>query len=190
MWRGCSMPRTRPSRLHAWATTRRSTLGELDVETPIRGIFTSLPSLKNDAHDPDPKLRHTGQFMMLAAWSTVSESSEGGARPAEWVAFKQGVEKRMISYFSENLQALAPLIVFHELRATRHCEVHRPSGGWLLRTRNNASACSVRSVQPKHASFWLLFVGTGCSVPRHRRLDVRSPYRPEPGRSKLMRLNG
>ena len=88
-----------------------------DLDRPIPMMFASFPSLKDATHDPGPSHRHTGQFMVLADWSTVAEFAEGGAeqRPDDWVTLKESVEARMMALYAEKFPALAPLIVHHEL---------------------------------------------------------------------------
>jgi all-trans-retinol 13,14-reductase len=91
--------------------------GIWSLDGPIPMMFVSFPSLKDPTHDPGPSQRHTGQCMVLADWSSVAGFSEGGARerPAEWAAFKKGVESKMLAFFEEKYPALAPLVVHHEL---------------------------------------------------------------------------
>jgi all-trans-retinol 13,14-reductase len=86
-------------------------------DAPISMAFASFPSLKDPAHDPGPSNRHTGQMMVLADWSSVSEFAEGGAaeRRAEWSAFKEKIETRIMAFFAEKFPLLAPLVVYHEL---------------------------------------------------------------------------
>jgi len=110
-----------------------------NLDGPIPGGFASFPSLKNDLHDPGPSNRHTGQFMILADWSTVAEFAEGGAkqRPKEWGAFKKGIETRMMEYFKKKFPALAPLIVYQELGtplATAAYTAHEKGGFYGLET--------------------------------------------------------
>ncbi len=104
-----------------------------DTEAPLRGGFASFPSLKDEQHDPGPSNRHTGQFMVLADWSTVNEFAGGGAqqRPEEWKAFKEKVETTMLAFYKEKFPALAPLIVYHELGtplATARFTAHEKGG--------------------------------------------------------------
>ena len=91
-----------------WSTTN-------DASIPM--MFVSFPSLKDPAHDPGPRNKHTGEFLIWADWSSVAEFAAGGAeaRPAEWKAFKQNVEAKMIEFFRSKFPALAPLIVYMEL---------------------------------------------------------------------------
>lgn len=110
-----------------------------DPEAPIRGGFASFPSLKDEQHDPGPSNSHTGQFMVLADWSTVAEFAEGGARqrPDAWAAFKEGIEARMLEYFASKFPALAELIVYHELGtplATARYTAHEKGGFYGLET--------------------------------------------------------
>ena len=104
-----------------------------DLEAPLQGGFASFPSLKDEGHDPGPSNHHTGQFMVLADWSTVAEFAEGGAkqRPDEWKVFKEKVETQMLEYYKEKFPALAPLIVYHELGtplATARFTAHEKGG--------------------------------------------------------------
>lgn len=87
------------------------------TDRPIPMMFVSFPSLKDPAHDPGPSQRHTGQCMVLAEWSTVAKFAEGDlkARAAEWAAFKEGVEAKMLAFFEARFPALVPLMVHHEL---------------------------------------------------------------------------
>lgn len=87
------------------------------ADEPIRMSFVSFPSLKDPAHNPGPANRHTGEMLVLSDWSAVAEFADGGAaeRPAEWAAFKEKIEAKMLAFFAEKFPALAPLIVFHEL---------------------------------------------------------------------------
>jgi all-trans-retinol 13,14-reductase len=80
-------------------------------------LFVSFPTLKDPAHDPGPSNRHTGEVLAWADWSSVADFAEGGAeaRPAEWTAFKQNVEARLVAFFAEKFPAVAPLVVYQEL---------------------------------------------------------------------------
>jgi all-trans-retinol 13,14-reductase len=127
-----------------------------DLDGPIPMVFASFPSLKDEAHDPGPSNRHTGQFMVLADWSTVAEFAEGGARerPDEWAAFKKGIETRMMAYYAEKFPALAPLIVYRELGtplATARFTAHEKGGFYGLETtprRTLSEALSPRTSVP------------------------------------------
>jgi all-trans-retinol 13,14-reductase len=80
-------------------------------------LFVSFPTLKDPAHDPGPSNRHTGEVLAWADWSSVAEFADGGAEkhPAEWAAFKQSVEARLMAFFAEKFPAVAPLVVYQEL---------------------------------------------------------------------------
>ncbi|MEO0559594.1 MAG: NAD(P)/FAD-dependent oxidoreductase [Bacteroidota bacterium] len=110
-----------------------------DTSAPIRGGFVSFPTLKDEDHNPGPSHRHTGQFMILADWSTVAPFAEGGAneRPDEWKAFKKGVETRMLEYFAAKFPALAEFIVHNELAtplSTARYTAHEKGGFYGLET--------------------------------------------------------
>ena len=110
-----------------------------NTESPIQMMFVSFPSLKDDRHDPGPSQRHTGQFMVLADWSTVADFASGGAEeePDKWEAFKDDVEARLMAFFAERFPALAPLVVcrvFGTPLATEKFTAHEKGGFYGLET--------------------------------------------------------
>ena len=101
--------------LESWDTN--DAIWSVTGNAPIPSMFVSFPSLKDESYDHGPSTRHTGEAMVLADWSSVAEFAEGGAeaRPADWKAFKQNVESRMMAFFRSKFPALDPLIVYREL---------------------------------------------------------------------------
>jgi len=92
--------------------TNEAIWGAADSES-IPMMFVSFSSLKDPAHDPGPANKHTGDILLWADWSSVTEIAARGAD--EWAAFKQSIESRMMEFFAEKFPDLAPLIVYHEL---------------------------------------------------------------------------
>lgn len=83
---------------------------------PAPMLFVSFPSLKDPAHDPGPSNKHTGEAFVWADWSSVAGFvGEGAEKTAEWKAFKQDVEARLMAFFTDKFPALAPLVVYREL---------------------------------------------------------------------------
>ena len=110
-----------------------------NTDDPIQMMFVSFPSLKDESHDPGPSQRHTGQFMVLADWSTVADFAASGAEdnPDKWAAFKDEVEARMMAFFTERFPALAPLVVcrvFGTPLATAKFTAHEKGGFYGLET--------------------------------------------------------
>jgi all-trans-retinol 13,14-reductase len=110
-----------------------------NTESPIQMMFVSFPSLKDDRHDPGPSQRHTGQFMVLADWSTVADFASGGIvkDPDKWAAFKDDVEAKMMAFFTNKFPALAPLVVcrvFGTPLATAKFTAHEKGGFYGLET--------------------------------------------------------
>jgi all-trans-retinol 13,14-reductase len=85
--------------------------------SPLKMAFVSFPSLKDSTHDQNSSNKHTGQLMVLSDWRVVAGFADGGAddHPAEWAAFKQDIEAKLMAFFTEKFPALAPLIVYQEL---------------------------------------------------------------------------
>ena len=74
-------------------------------------------SLKNPAHDPGPKQRHTGQLIVWADWSTVAKWAErpASARGGDYADFKRRAEDTLMSMFERYFPDLAKLVVYQEL---------------------------------------------------------------------------
>ena len=107
--------------------------------SPIKMMFVSFPSLKDEEHEPGPSKRHTGEFMVLADWSTVADFATGGAKkhPDKWAAFKDDVQASLMAFFAEKFPALAPLVVYRELGtplATATFTAHEKGGFYGLET--------------------------------------------------------
>jgi all-trans-retinol 13,14-reductase len=110
-----------------------------NTEDPIQMMFVSFPSLKDAKHDPGPSHRHTGQFMVLADWSTVADfvTDDGIEDSDKWAAFKDDVQDRMLAFFANKFPALAPLVVcrvFGTPLATAKFTAHEKGGFYGLET--------------------------------------------------------
>jgi all-trans-retinol 13,14-reductase len=110
-----------------------------NTENPIQMMFVSFPSLKDAKYDPGPSHRHTGQFMVLADWSTVADfvTDDGIEDPDKWAAFKDDVQAKMLAFFANKFPALAPLVVcrvFGTPLATAKFTAHEKGGFYGLET--------------------------------------------------------
>jgi all-trans-retinol 13,14-reductase len=110
-----------------------------NTDSPIKMMFASFPSLKDERHVPGPSNRHTGQFMVLADWSTVADFAAGGAKkhPDKWGAFKDDVRAKLMSFYAAKFPALAPMVVYEELGtplATAKFTAHEKGGFYGLET--------------------------------------------------------
>lgn len=127
-----------------------------NVDDPIPMMFVSFPSLKDEKHQPGPSMRHTGEFMVLAEWSTVADFATGGARenPGKWTEFKDDVQAKLMDFFSEKFPTLAPMVVYRELGtplATAAFTAHEKGGFYGLETtprRMLSDALSPRTPVP------------------------------------------
>ncbi|MEO1137260.1 MAG: NAD(P)/FAD-dependent oxidoreductase, partial [Pseudomonadota bacterium] len=74
-------------------------------------------SLKNPAHDPGPKQRHTGQLIVWADWSTVAQWADqpAGERGEDYANFKRRAEDTLMAMFERHFPELAKLVVYQEL---------------------------------------------------------------------------
>jgi len=120
-------------------------------------MFASFPSLKDPAHDPGPSNRHTGEALVWADWSSVADFADGGAetRSAEWAAFKQDIETKLMAFFTAKFPALAPLVVYRELGtplATASFTGHEKGGFYGVETtprRMLSEALNARTPAPR-----------------------------------------
>jgi all-trans-retinol 13,14-reductase len=82
-----------------------------------QGLFVSFPSLKDPAHEPGPKQKHTAEAVALVDWETFSAwaHSRHDARPGEYETYKQTLERHLLGLFGRYFPGLAPLVAFHEL---------------------------------------------------------------------------
>ncbi|MCK0142817.1 NAD(P)/FAD-dependent oxidoreductase [Aliiroseovarius sp. F20344] len=89
-----------------------------DGEPPC--MVASFGSLKNPKHDPGPKQKHMGQFMVWSDWDSVAKWADQPARERgeDYADFKRRVEVTMMAQFERYFPDLAKLIV--------HCELATP----------------------------------------------------------------
>ncbi|WP_375201467.1 phytoene desaturase family protein [Hyphococcus sp.] len=80
------------------------------------GMFASFASLKDTAHDPGPKQRHSGELIAWTDWSVVARWADAppGERGEDYAAFKAQVEEKLFEQFKAYFPELAELVVFKE----------------------------------------------------------------------------
>ncbi len=80
-------------------------------------MVASFGSLKNPAHDPGSRQKHTGQFLVWADWASVSQWADQpvGARGDDYADFKRRVEGTLMAQFERCFPDLAKLVVHREL---------------------------------------------------------------------------
>jgi phytoene dehydrogenase-like protein len=97
--------------------------GEADVvwtdapDGPAPHMTVSFGSLKNTAHDPGPRQKHTGQLLVWADWATVAPWADlpPGKRGDDYADFKRRTEATLMAQFASYFPELAKLVVHHEL---------------------------------------------------------------------------
>ncbi|MDJ1008364.1 MAG: NAD(P)/FAD-dependent oxidoreductase [Paracoccaceae bacterium] len=80
-------------------------------------MTVSFGSLKNTAHDPGPRQRHSAQALFWADWSTVEKWAHlpPGARGEDYAEFKARAEATLMAEFKSRFPDLAKLLVYQEL---------------------------------------------------------------------------
>ena len=97
--------------------------GEVDVvwtdapDSAPPHMTVSFGSLKNPAHDPGPRQKHTGQLLVWADWATVARWADRpvGARGGNYADFKRRAEETLMAMFERHFPRLAKLVVYREL---------------------------------------------------------------------------
>jgi all-trans-retinol 13,14-reductase len=87
------------------------------AEPSSPGLFVSFPSLKDPAHDPGDKQRHTAEIVAMTSWNAFAawRDSTHGHRPEAYWALKAAIERNLLSQFARHFPALASMVVAHEL---------------------------------------------------------------------------
>ena len=85
-------------------------------EAPPQMTF-AIGSLKDPAHDPGPKQKHTGQLIVWTDWSSVSKwaNQPAGDRGEDYADFKRRAEDTLMAMFERHFPDLAKLLVYQEL---------------------------------------------------------------------------
>jgi all-trans-retinol 13,14-reductase len=83
------------------------------AEPSASGLFVSFPSLKDPAHDPGDKQRHTAEIVAMTSWHAFARWRETTRRnrPEEYTASKTAIETNLRAQFARYFPALAPMVV-------------------------------------------------------------------------------
>jgi len=86
-------------------------------------LFVAFPSLRDPAHDPGPRKRHTCEIVALVNWSAFSKwdhsdgpdgMAAGAAREKGYAEVKDRLTRGLLAQFGEHFPALAPMVQFAE----------------------------------------------------------------------------
>ena len=80
-------------------------------------MIASFGSLKNPRHDPGPRQKHMGQFLVWADWTAVKQWANRPARTRgdDYADFKRRTEDTLMAQFERYFPDLAKLVVYREL---------------------------------------------------------------------------
>ena len=80
-------------------------------------MTVSFGSLKNTAHDPGPKQKHSAQILVWADWNTVAKWADlpPGDRGHDYTEFKRRAEDTMMAQFESYFPDLAKMVVYRDL---------------------------------------------------------------------------
>ena len=95
-----------------------------DRRAPV--LFVCFPSLRDPAHEPGPRKRHTCEILAFVDWAAFAQwdhaDDDGGMKPgtpaavrdSSYIAFKSLIEENLLSQFRQHFPDLAPLVRHHE----------------------------------------------------------------------------
>ncbi len=97
--------------------------GEVNVvwttapDGPPPCMVASFGSLKNPEHDPGPRQKHMGQFLVWTDWGSVAQWADqpNGERSEDYAEFKAQVEATLMAEYEKRFPELARLVVYKEL---------------------------------------------------------------------------
>ncbi|MEL7153888.1 MAG: NAD(P)/FAD-dependent oxidoreductase, partial [Pseudomonadota bacterium] len=80
-------------------------------------MVAAFGSIKDPMHEPGPKQKHMGQFLVWADWEPVAEWADKpiGTRGDNYADFKRRVEETLMAQFERHFPDLAKLVVYREL---------------------------------------------------------------------------
>ena len=87
------------------------------TESSSPSLFVSFPSLKDPAHDPGDKQRHTAEIVAMTSWNAFASwgDSTHSNRPVEYTALKPTIERSLLTQFARYFPALTSMVVVREL---------------------------------------------------------------------------
>lgn len=97
--------------------------GEVDVlwttapDGAPPGMVAAFGSLKDPTHEPGPRQKHTGQFLVWTDWASVARWADqpAGARGDDYADFKRRAEDTLMAQFEAYFPDLAKLVVYRDL---------------------------------------------------------------------------
>jgi all-trans-retinol 13,14-reductase len=86
-------------------------------ESTVPCLFVSFPSLKDPAHVPGERQRHTAEIVAMASWKPFARWSDSplGNRPQAYQDLKAAIERHLLAQFARHFPAWAPMVVEREL---------------------------------------------------------------------------
>ncbi len=80
-------------------------------------LYCSFPSLKDPAHEPGERMRHTGEVVTFVPWEVFEpwQGERWKKRGADYEALKKKLEARMLEQLLEHVPGLRPMVRLVEL---------------------------------------------------------------------------
>ncbi|HJL16570.1 MAG TPA: NAD(P)/FAD-dependent oxidoreductase [Sandaracinaceae bacterium LLY-WYZ-13_1] len=136
-----------------------------DAETlgPAPVLYCSFPSLKDPAHDPGERERHTGEIVTFVPYEVFEpwKDARWKKRGEAYEAFKERMKDRLLRQFFEHVPELEPMLVFAELStpvSTEHFV--RPVQGSIYGIEPTPNRFANRWLRPRAPIRNLFFSGS------------------------------
>ncbi|HEY8427713.1 MAG TPA: NAD(P)/FAD-dependent oxidoreductase, partial [Sandaracinaceae bacterium] len=126
-------------------------------------LYCSFPSLKDPAHDPGERLRHTGEVVTFVPWESFAawKDARWKKRGPDYDAFKKKLEERMLEQFLEHMPGLRPMVKYVELSTPASTEHFvRPVHGSIYGIEPTPDRFENRWLRPRSPVEGLFFSGS------------------------------
>lgn len=130
---------------------------------PAPVLYCSFPSLKDPAHDPGERVRHTGEVVTFVPYEVFEpwRDERWKKRGDEYEAFKQRMTERLLGQLFGHMPALEPMLAYAELStpvSTEHFV--RPVEGSIYGIEPTPERFSNRWLRPRAPIRNLFFSGS------------------------------
>ncbi len=126
-------------------------------------LYCSFPSLKDPEHDPGPEQRHTGEVVTFVPYDAFSKwaGTPWRKRGADYEAFKQKLQDKLLEQFLRRMPGLAPFIDHVEISTPISTETFvRPMRGSIYGIEPTPERFNNPWLRPKSPLPGLFFGGS------------------------------
>ncbi|MEM9697133.1 MAG: FAD-dependent oxidoreductase, partial [Myxococcota bacterium] len=130
-------------------------------EAPV--LYCSFPSLKDPAHDPGEKIRHTGEVVTFAPWESFQmwQSEPWKKRGDAYAAWKEKLKDQLLAQFFRHMPELKEMTVYVEMSTPVSTDTFvRPQRGSIYGLEPTPERFACPWLRPRSPVDGLLFAGS------------------------------